>query len=378
MDYSKKSIEEHKKYRGKLSVEGVLPIENRDDLSIAYTPGVAAVCTEIADGSDAREFVTSKNTVAVITDGSAVLGLGNIGAVAGLPVMEGKAALFKKFGGVNAFPIALNTQDTEEIIQAVKYIAPTFGGINLEDIAAPRCFDIERRLSEELDIPVFHDDQHGAAIVALAGLFNALKVVGKEREDVKIVINGCGAAGVATAKLLKSAGFLNVYIADSRGLIANCRDDLNNTKHDLLDCCCVSDLCGALKDALVGADVFIGVSVGNLLTSDDIKMMNKDAIVFAMANPVPEILPDDARAGGARVVATGRSDYGNQLNNALVFPGLFKGLFESGAQKVTIEMKLKVAETLAELIETPTEDRIIPDVFDKRVAEAVSSAIIST
>lgn len=377
MDYGQKSIEEHKKHKGKLSVESTMPLENKDDLSIAYTPGVAAVCKEIAEGADPRKFVTSKNTVAVVTDGSAVLGLGNIGPEAALPVMEGKAALFKKFAGVDAFPIALNTQDVDEIVRAVERIAPTFGGINLEDISAPRCFEIEERLKESLSIPVFHDDQHGTAIVVLAGLANALKVVGKKKEDIKIVINGSGAAGIAIARLLTAAGFPRSYITDSEGLVSQCRDDLSKSQQEVLDCCSVSGICGELNDVLMGADVFIGVSVGNIVSSEQISKMNKDAIVFALANPTPEITPEEAKRGGAAVVATGRSDYPNQINNVLVFPGIFKGAFSVGVQKITTQMKLGAAEALAALIENPTEENIIPDPFDPRATEADAGAIAS-
>lgn len=375
MDYGQKSIEEHKKYKGKLSVESKMSLEDKDDLSIAYTPGVAAVCKEIAKGADPREFVTSKNTVAVVTDGSAVLGLGNIGPEASLPVMEGKAALFKKFAGVDAFPIALDTQNVEEIITTVKHIAPTFGGINLEDISAPRCFEIEERLKRELNIPVFHDDQHGTAIVVLAGLINALKVVKKKKEDLKIVINGSGAAGIAISRLLTAAGFPRSYITDSQGLISECREDLTTSQQEVLDCCSISGICGKLEDVLPGSDVFIGVSVGNIISSKQISEMNKDSIVFALANPTPEIMPQEAKKGGARVVATGRSDYQNQINNVLVFPGIFKGAFDNGVQTITTQMKLNAAMALASLIANPTEDSIIPDPFDARATNAVAGTI---
>lgn len=375
MNYDKESLKLHKKHRGKLSIEPIVPLDTPNDLSLAYTPGVAAVSRAIAAGEPARDYVTSKNSVAVITDGSAVLGLGNIGAEAGLPVMEGKAALFKAFAGVDAFPIALDTQDTEEIIKTIKLIAPTFGGINLEDISAPRCFEIEKRLIEELDIPVFHDDQHGTAIVVLAGLLNALQVVGKKKEDVKIIINGSGAAGTAIAYLLKMAGFPRSYITDAKGLVSECRDDLNNAQKHLLECCSIATTCGGLADVISGADIFIGVSVGNVLSKEDVKRMNKDAIVFALANPTPEIMPEDAKEAGARIVATGRSDYPNQINNVLVFPGIFKGVLDSQKNKITLEMKLKVAEVLAGLVENPSENNIIPNPFDKRAPKAIAEAI---
>ncbi len=374
-DYFQESIELHKKYKGKISIEPKVPLKNKEDLSKAYSPGVAAVCQEIQKGANAKEFTTAKNTVAVVTDGSAVLGLGNIGPQASLPVMEGKAALFKAFAGVDAFPIALDTQDTEEIIKIVKAIAPTFGGINLEDISAPRCFEIEKRLTQELDIPVFHDDQHGTAIVVLAGLINALKIVKKKKEDLKIVINGSGAAGVAIAKLLTDAGFPKSYITDSGGLVSECRDDLNEAQKELLACCSISSICGGLNEVIDGADVFIGVSVGNVLTKEQVKRMADNPIVFALANPIPEIDPQDAKEAGAFIVATGRSDYPNQINNVLVFPGIFKGALNSGAKKITTEMKLKAAEALASLVESPTPDKIIPDPFNRQAPDAVASAV---
>ncbi len=374
-DYFQESIELHKKYKGKISIEPKVPLKNKEDLSKAYSPGVAAVCQEIKKGENPKEFTTAKNTVAVVTDGSAVLGLGNIGPEASLPVMEGKAALFKAFAGVDAFPIALDTQDTEEIIKIVKAIAPTFGGINLEDISAPRCFEIEKRLIQELDIPVFHDDQHGTAIVVLAGLINALKIAKKKKEDLKIVINGSGAAGVAIAKLLTDAGFPKSYITDSGGLVSECRDDLNEAQKELLACCSISSICGGLNEVIDGADVFIGVSVGNVLTKEQVKRMADSPIVFALANPIPEIDPQDAKEAGAFIVATGRSDYPNQINNVLVFPGIFKGALSSGAKKITTEMKLKAAEALASLVESPTPDNIIPDPFNRQAPDVVASAV---
>lgn len=376
MDYYKLSVIAHKKYKGKLSVCSKMPIKDKTDLSIAYTPGVAAVCLEIAkDKKLAKELTSAKNTVAVITDGSAVLGLGNIGADAALPVMEGKAALFKEFAGVDAFPIALATQDTEEIIRIVKAIAPSFGGINLEDISAPRCFEIEERLKAELDIPVFHDDQHGTAVVVLAGLINALKVTGKRKEKVKVVIAGAGAAGSAVLKLLHRYGIKNIIAADSKGIISISRTDLNDSKKELLSLTNKENIFGKIDKALVGADVFIGVSSGNSITEKDIRLMNKDAIVFAMANPTPEIMPDIAKKAGARIVATGRSDFSNQLNNVLVFPGIFKGALKRGVRKITEDMQIMASKNLARAVKNPTEDKIIPNVFDENIADIVAGAI---
>ena len=375
-DYNKLSILKHKENKGKLELKAKIPVKTKEDLSIAYTPGVAAVCELIAkDESLAKDYISSKNTVAVVTDGSAVLGLGNIGPTAALPVMEGKAVLFKEFGGVEAYPIALDTQDTEEIIKTVKLLAPTFGGINLEDISAPRCFEIEKRLKEELNIPVFHDDQHGTAIVVLAGLINALKITDKKKENLKVVINGSGAAGVAIAKLLYLYGVENIIICDSKGIICRHRQDLNESKLELLTFTNKEDLCGDVHSALKGSDVFIGVSKGNLLTKEDMSHMINNPIIFAMANPTPEIMPDQAKESGARIIATGRSDFPNQINNVLVFPGLFKGVFEAGATDITDDMKLAAAHALANMVENPTEDKIIPAPFDKGVADAVSKAV---
>ncbi|MFH0854083.1 MAG: NADP-dependent malic enzyme [bacterium] len=376
MDYNKLSLEAHKKYNGKLSINSKMPLKNKDDLSIAYTPGVAAVCLEIKkDTKKARELTSSKKTVAVVTDGSAVLGLGNIGHDAAIPVMEGKAALFKKFGGVDAYPIVLATQNADDIIKAVKIIAPSFGGINLEDISAPRCFEIEKKLQEELDIPVFHDDQHGTAIVVLAGLINALKVVHKKKEQIKIAILGAGAAGTAIAKLICRYGVKNIIMSDSKGIISKYRNDLNESKKELSSFTNKDNISGGISDAIRGADVFIGVSAANVIKSEHIKSMNKDAIVFAMANPAPEIMPDEAKKAGARIVATGRSDFPNQLNNVLVFPGIFKGAIAGNIKKITEEMKIKAAIGLANTVKRVSGEKIIPSPFDKKVAIAVAKAV---
>jgi malate dehydrogenase (oxaloacetate-decarboxylating) len=351
-------------------------VSNKGELSVAYTPGVAEVSRAIHEGRvAANEVVASKNMVAVVTDGSAVLGLGNIGPEAALPVMEGKAVLFKEFADVNAFPIAINTQDVDDFIETVKRIALTFGGINLEDIAAPRCFEIEQRLKEELDIPVFHDDQHGTAMVVLAGLINALKVVGKKKESIRVVISGAGAAGIATANLLHAYGVGETTLVDSQGIIGPHRADLNPAKQQLLGFTNADKRTGSLADALVGADVFIGVSRGGLLTANDVQTMNGQAIVFAMANPDPEIMPEEALAGGAAVVATGRSDFPNQLNNVLVFPGIFKGAFAAGVTQFTHDIKISAAKGLAGLVANPTPEKIIPSPFDPRVADAVAEAV---
>jgi len=377
MGYKTESIKRHKETRGKLSVESKMSVSNQDELSIAYTPGVAGPCLEIAkDKNLAKELTSAKSTIAVVTDGTAVLGLGDIGPEAALPVMEGKAALFKEFAGVNAFPIALATTDVDEIVETVKRLAPSFGGINLEDISAPRCFAIEERLKKDLDMPVFHDDQHGTAVVVLAGLINALKVVGKDRESIRVVINGAGAAGIAITKLLTTYGIKEIYLVDSRGIVADCRDDLNTEKMAMIECCVAPNICGSLPDALAKADVFIGVSKGNILTQADVSRMNKDAIVFALANPTPEIDTEEALAGGARVVATGRSDRPNQLNNVLVFPGIFKGALEAGVRDITEEMMIAAAHALAGLVPEPTESRIIPDPFKPGVANTVAHAVI--
>lgn len=375
-NYEKLSLEAHRKYRGKLEVKSKFPITNREELSVAYTPGVATVCLEIVKNKDeTRNLTSSKNTIAIITDGTAVLGLGDIGPLAALPVMEGKAALFKEFANVDAFPIALGTKDVEEIIATIKNIAPTFGGINLEDISAPRCFEIERRLKEILDIPVFHDDQHGTAIVVLAGLVNALKVVGKNKEDIKVVVNGAGAAGTAVAKLMHEYGVKNIIVCDTKGIISDTRGDLNEYKKELATFSLDQNLIGTVYDALVGADVFVGVSRGGLLTAEHVKTMSRDAIIFAMANPSPEIMPDQAFLGGAKVVATGRSDFPNQVNNVLVFPGIFRGALDAQIPQITEEMKLVAAEALAALVQDPTTEKIIPGPFDPGVAEAIAKAV---
>ena len=378
MDYGERSIKAHEEKRGKIRVESTFPVTNTDELSIAYTPGVAAVSQEIAKNrSRARDLVATKRAVAVVTDGSAVLGLGNIGAEAALPVMEGKCALFKAFADVDAFPIALATQDVDEIVETVLRIAPTFGGINLEDISAPRCFEIEERLRAQLDIPVFHDDQHGTAIVVLAGLLNALKVTNRTKEDTHIVVTGSGAAGIATVQLLQKAGFPRVTIVDGGGIVSKCRDDLNVAQEKILECCAISEICGGLAEAVVGKDVFIGVSAPGILTPEMIATMNDDPIVFALANPVPEIMPEDAHAAGVAVMATGRSDYPNQINNSLAFPGIFKGALDAGVSQITDGMKLRAAEALAHIVSEPTTEKIIPGPFDDGIVDAISDAVQS-
>jgi malate dehydrogenase (oxaloacetate-decarboxylating) len=377
MDYTTESVVLHRKARGKISIESKVSLADRDDLSLAYTPGVAGPCLAIAkDKLLARELTATKSMIAVVSDGSAVLGLGDIGPEAALPVMEGKCILFKRFGGLDAFPIVLGTQNVEEIIAAVKAIAPTFGGINLEDISAPRCFAIEERLKAELDIPVMHDDQHGTAVVVLAGLINALKVAGKKKEEVYIVVNGAGAAGIAVTKLLALYGFVHIILCDSTGVIHRDRTDLNAEKVKILEITNRENKTGTLKEVLVGADIFLGISKGNLLTSADVRTMNTGAIVFAMANPTPEISPEEARLGGALVVATGRSDQPNQLNNSLAFPGIFRGAIDARVQMITDEMKLAAAAALAATVPVPTAAKIIPGPFDPGILEAVSGAII--
>ena len=375
-DYQKLSIKAHQKARGKLEVISKLPLNNREDLSIAYTPGVAGPALAIAKNKSlAYDLTSTKNGVAIVSDGSAVLGLGNIGPEAALPIMEGKAALFKRFAGIDGFPIVLGTQDVEEIIAAVKAIAPTFGGINLEDISAPRCFEIEERLKKELSIPVMHDDQHGTAVVVLAGLINALKIVRKKKEVVKVVLSGAGAAGVGITKLLHKYGFKNIIVCDSQGIVSNKRKDLNPTKKALLKITNKQNISGVLRDALKDSDIFVGVSQKNLLVAPDIKMMNQKAIIFTLANPTPEIMPDEARRGGAAVVASGRSDFPNQVNNVLVYPGIFKGAIESRTTQITDEMKIAAAQALASVVKKPNAERIIPDPFDKKVVLAVSNAV---
>ena len=368
----------HEQWKGKLETVSKTKINTREDLALAYTPGVAEPCKKIAENKeDVYKYTIKSNTIAVVSDGSAVLGLGNIGAHAALPVMEGKAVLFKEFGGVNAFPICLDTQDTDEIVKAVIQLAPAFGGINLEDISAPRCFEIEERLKASLDIPVFHDDQHGTAIVVLAAIINSLRITGKKKEECRIVINGSGAAGIAITKLLLRYGFRHLMLCDSQGIVSSKSPRLNDIKKEMLKITNLEDKTGTLADALVSADIFIGVSAPNVVTSEMVKTMNTDPILFALANPVPEILPDVAKAAGARIVGTGRSDFPNQINNVVAFPGIFKGALEGRAKQITEEMKLAAAEALASLVtdEQLNEDFIMPEAFDPRVAEAVSEAV---
>lgn len=378
MTINEKALKLHEEWKGKLSTEPKAPVKTREDLALAYTPGVAEPCKEIAKNPEKAYVYTMKqNTIAVVSDGSAVLGLGNIGAKAAMPVMEGKAVLFKEFGGVNAVPICLDTQDTEEIIKTVINIAPAFGGINLEDISAPRCFEIETRLKEVLDIPVFHDDQHGTAIVVLSGIINALKVVGKKKEDCKIVVNGSGAAGIAITKLLLSYGFKTITLCDSKGIISADNDNLNWIKKEMAEVTNLEHKRGTLADAMVGTDIFIGVSAPGSVTQDMVRSMNKDAIIFAMANPIPEIMPDEAKAAGARIVGTGRSDFPNQVNNVVAFPGIFRGALEGRASQITEEMKLAAALAIAGLVsdEELNEDYVMPEAFDPRVADVVADAV---
>lgn len=378
MTNNEKSLMLHEKMNGKIETTPKCSVNTREDLALYYTPGVAEPCIKIAeDNSLAYKYTVKSNTVAVVSDGSAVLGLGNIGPLAAMPVMEGKSVLFKAFGGVNAFPICLNTQDTEEIIQTIVNIAPSFGGINLEDISAPRCFEIESRLKELLDIPVFHDDQHGTAIVVLSGIINALKITKKKKEDVKIVVNGAGSAGIAITKLLLSYGFQHITLCDKSGILSKNTSDLNNIQLELMEYTNLSNKDGTLSDALEGSDIFVGVSAPNLLTKEMVASMNKDSIIFAMANPIPEIMPDAALAAGARIVGTGRSDFPNQINNVIAFPGIFKGALEGRARQITEEMKLAAAVAIANLIDDKdlSEDNIIPQAFDPKVCEAVSNAI---
>lgn len=378
MTLQEKALEMHKKWNGKLETVPKAHVNSREDLSIAYTPGVAEPCKVIAKDKEAAYTYTMKaNTVAVVSDGSAVLGLGNIGALAAMPVMEGKAVLFKEFGGVNAVPICLDTQDTEEIIKTVVNIAPAFGGINLEDISAPRCFEIESRLKELLDIPVFHDDQHGTAIVVLAGIINAMKVTGKKKEDVQVVVNGAGSAGVAITKLLLTYGFAHVTMCDINGIIGKSSEHLNWMQKEMAEVTNLENKTGTLSDALKGADIFVGVSAPGIVTKEMVASMNKDAIIFAMANPVPEIMPDLAKEAGAKVVGTGRSDFPNQVNNVVAFPGIFKGALEGRATQITEEMKLAAAHAIAGLVpdDELNENNILPEAFDPRVADAVSKAV---
>lgn len=380
MDTNEKAIKMHRQWNGKLETVSKTPVKSREDLSIAYTPGVAAPCRIIADNpEEAYNYTIKANTVAVVSDGSAVLGLGNIGPYAAMPVMEGKCVLFKEFGNVNAVPICLDTQDTEEIITAVKNIAPAFGGINLEDISAPRCFEIEERLKEMLDIPVFHDDQHGTAIVVLAGIINALKVTGKKKEDCKVVVNGAGSAGVAITKLLLTYGFPHITMCDREGIISKSYPSLNWMQQKMTEVTNLENRTGTLADALKGADIFVGVSAPGIVSAEMVASMNKDAILFAMANPTPEIMPDIAKAAGARVVGTGRSDFPNQVNNVVAFPGIFKGALEGRATQITEEMKLAAAQAIAGRVsdEELSDEFIMPEAFDPRVAEVVSQAVKS-
>ena len=378
MTTNEKALMMHEKWQGKIETTAKSHVNSREDLAIAYTPGVAEPCKVIAKDKEAAYTYTIKsNTVAVVSDGSAVLGLGNIGALAAMPVMEGKAVLFKEFGGVNAVPICLDTQDTEEIIKTVVNIAPAFGGINLEDISAPRCFEIEERLKELLDIPVFHDDQHGTAIVVLAGIINAMKVTGKNKEDSKVVVNGAGSAGVAITKLLLTYGFKHITMCDINGIIGKDSPNLNWMQQKMVEVTNLEGKAGTLADALKGADIFVGVSAPNVVTQEMVASMNQDAILFAMANPVPEIMPDLAKAAGAKVVGTGRSDFPNQVNNVVAFPGIFKGALEGRATQITEEMKLATAKAIASLVSDDelNENNILPEAFDPRVADVVSRAV---
>ena len=378
MNISEKALMLHEQWNGKLEVVSKVPVKSREDLAIAYTPGVAEPCKVIAkDPEAAYKYTMKANTVAVVSDGSAVLGLGNIGPYAAMPVMEGKAVLFKEFGGVNAVPICLDTQDTEEIIKAVTYLAPAYGGINLEDISAPRCFEIEERLKEILDIPVFHDDQHGTAIVVLAGIINALKVVGKKKEDCRVVVNGAGSAGVAITRLLLTYGFPHITMCDKVGIVSKKTEGLNWMQQKMTEVTNLEQQTGTLADAMKGADIFVGVSAPGIVSAEMVASMNKDAILFAMANPVPEIMPDVAKAAGARVVGTGRSDFPNQVNNVVAFPGIFKGALEGRATKITEEMKLAAANAIASLVpdDELSDDNIMPEAFNPKVAEVVAAAV---
>ena len=379
MTNAEKALRLHEEWNGKFETTPKMKIQTREDLALAYTPGVAEPCKVIAkDKEAAYKYTIKANTIAVVSDGSAVLGLGNIGAHAAMPVMEGKAVLFKEFGNVNAVPVCLDTQDTEEIIKTVVNIAPAFGGINLEDISAPRCFEIETRLKEILDIPVFHDDQHGTAIVVLAGIINGLKVTGKTKEDCQVVVNGAGSAGVAITKLLLTYGFKHVTMCDKSGILSKTSEGLNWMQQSMMEVTNLENKTGSLADALRGADIFVGVSAPNIVTADMVKTMNKDAIIFAMANPVPEIMPDVAKAAGARVVGTGRSDFPNQVNNVIAFPGIFKGALEGRARQITEDMKLAAALAIANLVpdDEVSDVNILPEAFDPRVADVVSKAVI--
>lgn len=378
MNIAQESLRLHEEWQGKLDTVPKMEIKTREDLALAYTPGVAEPCKKIAaDPALAYTYTQKANTIAVVSDGSAVLGLGNIGPLAAMPVMEGKCALFKAFGNVNAVPICLDTQDVDEIVETVKRLAPAFGGINLEDISAPRCFEIENRLIDELDIPVFHDDQHGTAIVVLSGVINALRLTGKKKEECRVIVNGAGSAGIAIAKLLLSYGFANVTMCDIRGILSSSYEGMNPAQEAMLEVTNLEDKSGTLADAMEGADIVIGVSAPGVITPDMVASMADDAIVFAMANPTPEIFPDEARAAGARVVGTGRSDFPNQVNNVIAFPGIFKGALQARAERITEPMKLAAAEALAALVsdEELTEEFIMPDPFDSRVADAVADAV---
>ena len=379
MDYAKESLRLHGEWKGKIEVVTRVPVENKDDLSLAYTPGVAQPCLEIQKDVDKSYDLTRRwNMCLVVTDGSAVLGLGNIGPEAGMPVMEGKCVLFKAFGDVDAFPLCIKSNDVDEIVNTIYLISGSFGGVNLEDISAPRCFEIEKKLKEKCDIPIFHDDQHGTAIITLAGLTNALKVVGKKKEDVRIVMNGAGAAAISIARLLLTAGFKDITLCDRKGAIYEGRPEgMNSVKDEMAKVTNLAKKSGSLADMLVGADVFIGVSAPGAVTTEMVKTMNKDAVVFACANPTPEIFPDDAKAGGAKVVSTGRSDFPNQINNVLAFPGIFRGAFDVRAKEINDEMKLAASEALANLItdEELSPEYIIPKAFDKRVGPAVAKAV---
>ena len=379
MDYAKESLRLHKEWKGKIEVVATVPVENKDDLSLAYTPGVAQPCLEIQkDVEKSYELTRRHNLCLVVTDGSAVLGLGDIGPEAGMPVMEGKCVLFKAFGDVDAFPLCIKSHDVDEIVNTIYLISGSFAGVNLEDISAPRCFEIERKLKEKCDIPIFHDDQHGTAIITLAGLTNALRLVGKKKEDVRVVVNGAGAAAISITRLLLTAGVKNITLCDRKGAIYEGRTEgMNPVKEEMAKVTNLEKKSGNLADMLVGADVFIGVSAPGMVTPDMVKTMNKDAVIFACANPTPEIFPDDAKAGGARVVATGRSDFPNQINNVLAFPGIFRGAFDVRAKDINDEMKLAAAKALADLItdEELSEDYIIPKAFDKRVGKAVAKAV---
>ena len=379
MTNAEKALQLHEEWNGKFETTPKMKIQTREDLALAYTPGVAEPCKVIAkDKEAAYKYTIKSNTIAVVSDGSAVLGLGNIGAHAAMPVMEGKAVLFKEFGNDNAVPVCLDTQDTEEIIKTVVNIAPAFGGINLEDISAPRCFEIETRLKELLDIPVFHDDQHGTAIVVLAGIINGLKVTGKTKEDCQVVVNGAGSAGVAITKLLLTYGFKHVTMCDKSGILSKASEGLNWMQQSMMEVTNLENKTGSLADALRGADIFVGVSAPNIVTADMVKTMNKDAIIFAMANPVPEIMPDVAKAAGAKVVGTGRSDFPNQVNNVIAFPGIFKGALEGRARQITEDMKLAAALAIANLVpdDEVSDVNILPEAFDPRVADVVSKAVI--